>query len=1330
MELPPEELETKTIHLDSPEGWFQLLDETGIYGQEAGLILISAKASQLPAIAAAAYVALRNVTFSDTGESRFTKLQLVLPPGKIEDSFRKDTIKRIQAQMKAAGLDEFLIKLFPFICETRSMVSQSGAHLIDDLRQLQPESVSILIHPELYRLPLQRDPASTGGATHITMECSRHLNSLIGTLATTSKKTKSLIVLLADQSLLDINAIIPPEDIDFLAISSGASTDEVPEFHLEPLLDAFRKGGWPALEADSGFDPDREQEIAFALVNVFVKEKDLSLAWAAMEPFADQAGDLLVGSQICIAGAALIAGDWNASHKLLANALNEEIQTPEELHAALTVAYSLGNVEMMQQILEEMLLRHPDSTLTRRGEFLQFFQKRDFGNALKIAEDLKLPVEIAKCRAFLSCRIGADEFLSEMEKIGELEQGLMSCADEAVFRKLPRLAIKWANRIPDDHPMFERAFRLRVKALRIGLRKDKGTKFLNKSTKFLPELESVMRIVAKRPADTHLRGQLELLLENQLEEPLVKLLLSTLLMVAVNKQSSRDDQSIEAASLLLSSRDMSRGIQKEEQIKEFMEAAFESLANTAETSFMIGQGQLPPAVQPMVGPKLIQWLAEGALEYADEGIDAERASMLIYLVCLCCKVVDEPVMDVSLVHCIVERLSTFGAAQDCRNLAETALQSLPGLQPTARDWRISQGWTSLSEACLRSGNRLAALRYLCLAFVAHENAALSIELLRRRYRMAARILRDLSIVPAALHCIAVEKQLLTKADAMKGEEIPLEVFEMQLRIMGLDGEKKEVLLQTLARSQELLEMGVSSELYPLTAVQANILRILSPEKCPTKIVEDFQRRVASFPPQLGSMLRMTACLNPTREDMVALLRGLPDAQDHEYLAYQMHLALPALSNALRHAVVTGDSELFVLASGAFAQPALGVQITDGKGEVAHDDRPTLMRTTTLEGLRNGTFEIIPRYSFGPLADITINQLQSCLVEDEAVLVMAGEPGMQPNSMLVTSTDVAAPRLVTEWSDEAFRQWSARFKEDLFWEKPNPYVPGIDALTPPVRKVREFLDGLSLGLTVLPKQLTILPPSHLFGFTWQLSRHGTGFLTEHTSLAIAPSAPWLVAARTTAWAGNHERRAWIGSKETTDSTLIALRAMVDGALTLHEVVTSDDAGPYGFAGCELAVIGAHGGTGFNDYFRSVGDRVNHYSPSEMANMLTGCGCVVLAVCSGGRSDGQTGSAEALGLVTSLFRAGVRCVIAPPWPLDIEVVQHWLPAFLESMDAGYSVGMSATRARVAVRLELDHPCAWGQLHIYGDQNFCLESASALSGSSVSPVPPRSPDPDSTQ
>ena len=71
-----------------------------------------------------------------------------------------------------------------------------------------------------------------------------------------------------------------------------------------------------------------------------------------------------------MAAAALAAGNRDASHELLYKALKDEIQTPDELHWAPTVTYSLGDLEMIQQLLEVIKLPYLDSNLTREGEFI------------------------------------------------------------------------------------------------------------------------------------------------------------------------------------------------------------------------------------------------------------------------------------------------------------------------------------------------------------------------------------------------------------------------------------------------------------------------------------------------------------------------------------------------------------------------------------------------------------------------------------------------------------------------------------------------------------------------------------------------------------------------------------------------------------------------------------------------------------------------------------------------------------------------------------------------------------------------------------------------
>ena len=174
--------------------------------------------------------------------------------------------------------------------------------------------------------------------------------------------------------------------------------------------------------------------------------------------------------------------------------------------------------------------------------------------------------------------------------------------------------------------------------------------------------------------------------------------------------------------------------------------------------------------------------------------------------------------------------------------------------------------------------------------------------------------------------------------------------------------------------------------------------------------------------------------------------------------------------------------------------------------------------------------------------------------------------------------------MASWSLDAFRNWRSTFMDALYWGKPKQFIPGIDSLGPPVRRIKALFAELALEVETVSKKLTILPVVHLFGFTWQLSPIGAEFLGEKTSVAIAPSATWLVAARKTPWTGTGKRNAWIGSAQSTDGTLVAMRQQVSHHLASHDFSFSDSAAPTDFNGSEIAFIAAHGGTGMGDHFR--------------------------------------------------------------------------------------------------------------------------------------------------
>ena len=107
--------------------------------------------------------------------------------------------------------------------------------------------------------------------------------------------------------------------------------------------------------------------------------------------------------------------------------------------------------------------------------------------------------------------------------------------------------------------------------------------------------------------------------------------------------------------------------------------------------------------------------------------------------------------------------------------------------------------------------------------------------------------------------------------------------------------------------------------------------------------------------------------------------------------------------------------------------------------------------------------------------------------------------------------------------------------------------------------------------------------------------------------------------------------------------------------------------------------------------------------EITSHLADAGCVVFFVCHAGKSDLRLGSLETAGLASEMLKGKARAVIASPWSLHIDVAVLWLPAFLQHLREGSSVGQALHAAAQTVRAQFANPCAWAALQLFGDPFF---------------------------
>jgi hypothetical protein len=200
--------------------------------------------------------------------------------------------------------------------------------------------------------------------------------------------------------------------------------------------------------------------------------------------------------------------------------------------------------------------------------------------------------------------------------------------------------------------------------------------------------------------------------------------------------------------------------------------------------------------------------------------------------------------------------------------------------------------------------------------------------------------------------------------------------------------------------------------------------------------------------------------------------------------------------------------------------------------------------------------------------------------------------------------------------------------------------------------------------------------------------------------------WLKAARQNSFVGNGQVISWIpGAAPREGFAVLSIVAdQLSGPLAQHGVqVLTSSSPPKSIAGADILILAAHGGVGErNGYFRVVRDDMElAIGSSALANALSGVGCVVLFVCSGGRVDKDPRAHTTVGLVKQLLDNGCRAVIAPPWPLDSRVPSRWVPTFLEEWMRGTAVIDACFIANGSVRLNLgDDPVHCLAMTVYGD------------------------------
>ena len=575
----------------------------------------------------------------------------------------------------------------------------------------------------------------------------------------------------------------------------------------------------------------------------------------------------------------------------------------------------------------------------------------------------------------------------------------------------------------------------------------------------------------------------------------------------------------------------------------------------------------------------------------------------------------------------------------------------------------------------------------------------------------------------ATNALEAEREIRIKLGADKYflHEIDAAALSIEVSNLGWDSPVDE-LTSLFVKADQLIKENQPEEMAPLLTLQANLYRMMKIRgvKLSGELKKIFDANIEKLTAWQRSLVDALLVTDPTRQDLVDAAAKASNALNWGDLACQItHITILA-RNAVRSAFEHKDINLFIVASALLSQPILSLKGINKDEANSWQDMLRVQKwwfhllakeDLTAEALVGG-YKVLeeispPSYkSIAGIENVSLDQIANILGSDEAMMILTqDDQGVLYRAMVYSDGNSLMDRLDSNiWSGPKLQGWRRFFPRGYGrWTPPaNPWQQE----QPSKREVRESVRGLSLWPFKAPENLTIAPDAKLFGFPFSLTPKNEGFLGQDLRISVAPSIPWLLSARSKGWEGKLVKKAWLGWPTPEVDVLHVLRTRLQPVLAANQVEAVESVSPTGLDHKALAIIASHGVVGLLDRFRTVTDRASVYSSKEFASYFEGCGCVVLFVCNAGRTDLQDKSTETTGLVVDLLRNGVRCVIAPPWPLHIDVATLWLPVFLSCISSGKSVGCAVSAASREVGNTYDNPCAWGALQIYGDATLILD------------------------
>ncbi|MBL1244301.1 MAG: hypothetical protein COA39_007920 [Sulfurimonas sp.] len=138
--------------------------------------------------------------------------------------------------------------------------------------------------------------------------------------------------------------------------------------------------------------------------------------------------------------------------------------------------------------------------------------------------------------------------------------------------------------------------------------------------------------------------------------------------------------------------------------------------------------------------------------------------------------------------------------------------------------------------------------------------------------------------------------------------------------------------------------------------------------------------------------------------------------------------------------------------------------------------------------------------------------------------------------------------------------------------------------------------------------------------------------------------------------------------------------------------------------DIAFLITHGGSDIDKtqqvYFMN-GDR-----KIQLNQILDGNKFIVLFVCHAGKQSKSRISYDVNSLVSNLLKNGAIGVIAPSWPLHIDIAYFYYKKFMAKLNDTLTLGEIHHQIMLEMSEQNINPAVWGNLHYYGNPNLTIK------------------------